>query len=439
MRILFIENRAKTFFWEAIAKKLQKSGHLIHWIIQNNSYLPETGELNIINYPQNEKIVNEEYSEVIQRIIKADRQVNFFGSKSTDYFYYYNEKIEQILQKVKPNIVFGESTAFHELLVIENCKNRNILYLNPSSCRYPLGRFSFYKYDSLDPYYGSNEILSEVQAIEILQSIVSRKVRPDYMKIVKPSRPDLFKERILKIRSYYNGEKYNTPSPITKFKIEKTRKANILHWDKIAMSNISDEKDFNILYPLQMQPEANIDVWGRKYRNQLEVIKALLHHTSEDCYIYIKPNPKSKYEITNELIAFVNNERRVILLKHEVKMGDVFSKIDLVVTVTGTIAIECILANKPVLTLVKTQNNYNRNCLYLENFGDLGSYINLIKKEKFPQLSTEEKVDFINLLNIKSYSGIISDPFSDRFSTSEENIDKIVRAFRDVLNSINVL
>ena len=51
-------------------------------------------------------------------------------------------KIKEILEEINPNIVYGESTAFHELLTILNCKRKDILYLNPSSCRYPKGRFS---------------------------------------------------------------------------------------------------------------------------------------------------------------------------------------------------------------------------------------------------------------------------------------------------------
>ena len=53
--------------------------------------------------------------------------------------------ISNAIEKIKPDLVFGESTLFHELLVINACKSRGILYLHPSSCRYPTNRFSFYK------------------------------------------------------------------------------------------------------------------------------------------------------------------------------------------------------------------------------------------------------------------------------------------------------
>jgi len=40
MKILFIENRHKTFFYEPIAKKLQEEGIEISWLIQNKEFTP---------------------------------------------------------------------------------------------------------------------------------------------------------------------------------------------------------------------------------------------------------------------------------------------------------------------------------------------------------------------------------------------------------------
>ena len=40
MKILFIENRHKTFFYEPIAKKLQEEGIEISWLIQNKEFIP---------------------------------------------------------------------------------------------------------------------------------------------------------------------------------------------------------------------------------------------------------------------------------------------------------------------------------------------------------------------------------------------------------------
>jgi hypothetical protein len=434
MKLIFVENRYKTYFFDAIAQKLCSNGHEIHWIIQNNQFLPKGKcKIHVINYPKNnlDSCLKEQY---IEDLIKSDRQQNHFNKADTSYFYYYNTEIEKILYDVKPDFVFGESTAFHELLTIANCKKQAILYLNPSTCRYPIGRFSFYEYDTLNPYGGSGELLSHSEAKGVIDQIIYRKTAPDYMKPASTSKATVIKDQIKKIYSYTKGETFNTPSPLIKFKLEKKRKKNILAWDINALKGIEGDGSFNILYPLQMQPEANIDVWGRSYRDQTNLIDQLSKSLPENVILYIKPNPKSKYELTPELIQLLESKSNVKYLHHTSKMDDILSLINLVVTVTGTIAIECVLSNKPVATLIKTINNEAKNCTFIESIErDLPNVIKSVKDGVFKTLTLEEKIDFINEINTSSYKGVISDPFSDKNCVSKENINNIKFAFEQIL------
>jgi hypothetical protein len=119
-------------------------------------------------------------------------------------------------------------------------------------------------------------------------------------------------------------------------------------------------------------------------------------------------------------------------------MDDVLPLIDLVVTVTGTIAIECVLSNKPVVTLVKTINNKAKNCKFIESIGiDLPEVIDLVKNNVFDVLTLEEKVNFINIINKSSFNGIISDPFTDANCISPSNMDNILKAFYTILDNKN--
>ncbi|MBQ4820083.1 hypothetical protein [Aquimarina sp. MMG016] len=440
MNILFIENRYKTFTYEAIGNLFIKDGFQVSFLIQNNYYAPKKEDFNchIIPFPDSKEL-NKEYkadSEIIN-IINSDRMQNFFHKKGTSYFYYYNEKIEEILDLVKPDVVFGESTAFHELITIKNCKKRNILYLNPSTCRYPKNRFSFYKYDTLEPYKGSNEELTYSQALEIINGIVNRSTKPDYMKVVKKSRSKNTKDKFSKTVSFIKGDTYNTPSPLVKFKIEKTKKKNIKRWDLLANEKIDKSKgELIMLYPLQMQPEANLDVWGRKHRDQLKLIQEISKNLlNKKTKLVVKPNPKSKYELSEALLDYAQTTDNITMLKHEVKMDDILADIDLVITVTGTIAIECILSNIPVVTLVNTINNEQGNCLYLNDLNDIPVVLEKVKNNTFPKISDNEKINFLNKLNKLSYEGRISDPFSYNRCLEEENLEKIYYAFKDILKT----
>lgn len=433
MTLLFIENRYKTFFFEAVAKKLKAKGFDVHFLIQNKNFTPKSNFKNhTINYPK--KSIDYITDINVERVIEIDRQQNHFNKKGKSYFYYYNNKINQIIEYVKPDVVFGESTAFHELLTIQLCKQREILYLHPTSCRYPQGRFSFYKYDTQEPYKGSGEILEEELALNIVNSIINRTAKPDYMKAARISKAAKINDRIKLVKGYIEGESYNTPNPIVKYKVEQKKTQNIAEWDSFALSEFKTSK-FTVLYPLQMQPEANIDVWGRKHRNQTQLVKSILKALPKETILVVKPNPKSKYELNEALIALIKNYKNCIALKHDTKMDDVLPNIDLVVTITGTIAIECILSNKPVITFIKTLNNRANNCVYLPKIEDLKSSIDKVKNSTFETIDDKEKTTFINLLNRTSYKGIISDPFVDANCIIDTNIENIENAFLNVLES----
>ncbi|WP_445386345.1 capsular polysaccharide export protein, LipB/KpsS family [Robiginitalea sp. IMCC44478] len=369
----------------------------------------------------------------LESIIQSDRQQNFFDNKNNDYFTYYSLKIEKILKEVKPDFVFGESTAFHELITVELSKTLNILYLNPSTCRYPTGRFSFYMYDSLSPYMGSGDILPDEEAWQIIQRIVKKESRPDYMKKTSSSKSKEWKDKLLKTGSYFMGEKYNTPNPLVKYKLEKNKKANIAQWEIGAISNIPDSSRMAVLYPLQIQPEANLDVWGRKWRDQTALIKGLADLLPEDTILYVKPNPKSKYELSDALVTLCQNHPKIIHISHGLDMELVFPKIDLVITVTGTIAIECILSNKPVLTLTETLNNSQPNCIYVDDLQAILPELDRIRQNTFPRISDSEKIAFINKLNSTSFEGEVNDPFTAPHSIEKKNREKILSAFRAIL------
>ena len=434
MKILFIENRFRTRFWREMASMLRQNGHEVKLIIQNKSYYSDKTNDILIPYPIDHNGETQDSRNL--PLIESDRNINYFNHKGTAHYDYYRKKIESIIDNIHPNVIFGESTAFHELITIDICKEKKILYLHPCTTRYPVDRFSFYKYDTLEPFLGSGEELCKRELFSIIDAITNRTTRPFYMakrKVTFASRFKRVKELLLLTKSYVEGEHYNTPNPIIKRKIEKLKNSMIRKWNKLAEERFIDlnTKKFKILYPMQMQPEANLDVWGRQHRNQLNTIKQFVENTPDDISIVVKPNPKSKYELSSELIEYINSEPRIIPIAHDKTMDVVLPIVDLVVTVTGTIAIECILSNKPIVTLVKTLNNDQRNCLYIHSIKDINSIITTVKNGSYPKLTEEEKNSFINILNSTSYNGY---PYETHLY--QDNLEDCLSAFSSVINSI---
>ncbi len=440
MRILFLENKQQTLFWEEVAARLQQNGDEIFWIVQNAGFTPDVGFQHVIPYPNGNGHMRSIQSDAeIQRIVSTDRGINYFGGDASHYDYYERE-ISRILDVVKPDVVFGEATLFHELLCVRQCRMRKILYLNPTSCRYPSGRFSFYLYDTPKPFLGSGEEYSEQEATSLAEKIARREIQPDYMN----GRPhawavrayETLRKNLQVTTCCFSGERYNTPSPISKIALELGQRMNRLRWERLSARPVSKNVALKILYPLQLQPENNIDLWGNGYRDQTKLLAGLLRATDENSLLVVKPNPKSKYELSDELLDLVGSSDRILVVPHRMSMGEVLKTIDLIVTVTGTIAIEATFADRPVVTLVETLHNSVPSCIHGRDLNNLSHVVRMVREGSFPRATAAQKVAFLNLLTKTSYAGIISNPYSCPSCVSDENVRQVRSAFGHVLDKI---
>lgn len=441
MQILFVENRYHTYNWNSIAQELINEGHNVGWIVQNKEFTPEIGKVYFINYPTKNDI-NFRDKEQFKNIIKSDRGDNYFSNKNHLYYRYYQNNINFILDDFYPDVVFGEATLFHELLTIELCKNLNIFYLVPWTTRYPNERFSFFKYDTLIPFGGSGESYSRNDAIEIIRKIKTRSLTPDYMKkkdtsIIKKIKSNVkYFKKIIK--GYYFGEKFNTPAPTKKLKLT-IKNFFVKHlWEKMSIKNIKKIKknNFKILYPMHMQPESNIDVYGRNYRNQNKVIKNILANIPSDVLILIKPNPKAKYEMNYNLIKLIKSHERLIPLSLNSKMSNIFELSDLIITITGTIALEAIFSNKPIITMVNFINYKIDNYIYINEFSKLYKYIEMVKKDNYPKVNLDEKIDFLNYIISTSYYGVIQSKPYELESWEKKYLEIVKESFIDILKRV---
>ena len=77
MKILFVENRYKTIFWEEIATRLIDDGHEIYWIVQNHFFKPKIGKSTILPYFKGQNIDSKRYSDNLNKIIRSNRGINY--------------------------------------------------------------------------------------------------------------------------------------------------------------------------------------------------------------------------------------------------------------------------------------------------------------------------------------------------------------------------
>jgi len=447
MKVAFVENRYKTFFWSAIADQLSKEGIEITWLVQNPVFMPKGYSkefLSLIKFPTKREFEPVNKASDLSRVKNSDRFINYFGGNDDHYGYYY-EQIEKWVEHEKPDFVVGESTLFHEMIVIDICKSRSIPYIHPSMPGYPGGRYSFYLYDTKQYLLGETCSLSDEQCLETADSIKNRERIPDYM--VPPSgqevdrchpMPGSVADRLKIFWGYFRGEKYNTPNPISKFLLNRNINRFLDEWDRISLISLETSSRY-VLYPLQMQPEANLDVWGQKYRDQSKLIESISSNLPDGWKLLIKLNPKTKYELSESLLSVVKKRDNIAALPLKMPMSEAFDGSSLVITVTGTVAVECFLSFKPLIQLGPGIVEPGKGCSSLNNFSDLKGIVQNIEQNKFILAEDTDRVDLIRKIYSSTYKGIISDPVNKPSVMSFDNIDSVKTAMLKVFNFKNIV
>jgi len=326
---------------------------------------------------------------------------------------------------------------------LEAARQLGIRFLLPGGTRYPVGRLHFFDYDTLDPVGGEGADLTDAELATMLDSIVERKVVPSYMEVVPQSMPkkkwQKLKNKILITTGWLMGERYITPSPFTKMKLERAHAQRCLVWESFAHARLPEALQTKpwVLYPLQMQPEANIELWGKPWSFQTEVIKrAAIALDKIGATLVVKPNPKSKYELTGELCELVKNTPNIVAISHATPMKSIFLHAPLVMTVTGTVTLECIFAGKPSAVLGKHAMTRYEGVEALSQPEDVAHVVEKIQANMVNAASKKTSKELLNYLHKNSYPATLWDQFSRPELMTRGNVETLTEAFVDVLTYV---
>lgn len=436
-RLLFVENRQKTWFWDAVAAGLQRAGYEIHWVRQSPVFTGKTGISHYIPLPRGADAAREAgpwYSD----IAASDRHCRNFGG-SPGHYAYYREWLQKVLNKIQPQAVIGEVTLFHELILSKLCCEQEIAYLHPVSARYPDRRLLVFRHDTQHIAATSGETMPEAEARKLADAIARRSTAPFYMRA--PSRQAALRKQLSLRLSHLRllagwiaGERFNTPSPWRRIRMTWQLRFHLKRWDRLARTVPAGKRA--ILYPLQMQPECNIDVWGRRFNDQTAVIASMLRASPDDVIVAVKGNPKAKYEVTAALLKLAECEPRLVLLPRGMAMAEAQRLTVGSVTVTGTIGFEAIFGSARCISLAHP--------LISEEFpefaaGDVaGAVTRLLEHPEAGRGNAALGARLIQRLSQLSFAGVVSDPTSHPVVMSGDNIETVTKALQRVIAALDV-
>ncbi len=429
-RITFVENKGKTVFWSAVADLLEQRGHVISWIVQNPLEGPPEKDRTIVKlrFPSAADMSDDA---PIPEAVETDRGRTLFGAGHGHYSHYQAE-IDRALGELGPDVVIGESTLFHELLIISACQDQGIPYLHPTGTRYPGGRMVIFTGDTQMPVAGSGEIWPEDRLYAFAEALRTGSTLPDYMRMPSRGAALLRKLRLLVGRSRtlagrMRGERFNTPSLARKIELSRGLKANLQAWRSLERTPDQDsDAGPVILYALQMQPEANIEVWGRPFHDQVAVIERCLSALPPNGQLAVKANPKAKYEVSNALLTLARSDRRVVLLPLDWQMPQAQAVAIGTVTVTGTVGYEAVFGRGRCVSL--------RHPMITEMFPSLHAdtpeeaVTRLLADPATGRGSPEMANQLLERIIATSFPGVINEPAYDVTCMSKENITRVCDA-----------
>lgn len=425
-------------FWSAVADLLEQRGHVISWIVQNALEAPpEKGRAIVkLRLPS---AVDMRADAPIPEAVETDRGRTLFGAGHGHYLHYQAE-IDRALRELRPDVIIGESTLFHELLIIAACQDQGIPYLHPTSTRYPGGRMVIFAGNTQTTVVGSGETWPEDRLQALAEAIQTGSKLPDYMRIPSRGAALLLKLRLLAGRTRslggrLRGERYNTPSLARKIALSRGLKVNLQAWRSLERApDQGPDAGPVILYPLQMQPEANIEVWGQPFHDQVAVIERCLSALPPNGKVAVKSNPKAKYEVSNALLALARSDRRVVLLPLDWRMPQAQAVAIGSVTVTGTVGYEAVFGRGRCLSL--------RHPMITEMFPSLHAdtpeeaVTRLLADPTAGRGCPEMARLLLDRIIATSFPGVINEPAYDMTCMSKENVTQVGDALERACDAV---
>jgi len=442
MRICFIANYSKTYLFDAIAKHLKLINIDVCWIVVNRKlyhYLLENyGADNVLyldrSYSNKQSAAVDDFC--INELIYGDRVLRYTMNHAVAYLTNIQLPIQDFITNKKINIFFGEHTWAHELVIKRMANRLGINYLDPQVARIPNGRFGFF-------YGESHEHLFKIAEDKPLNGIeVFGVQRPTYLNLNNSilAQQRSVKSRLNKAKRFITNENIDKADPtiisdqLLRFRLRVQLEINKEAYYLVKRCSFNEVKHTDyVFHTLHMQPESTIDVFGRYYENQYQMILNLWRKLPLGWKLVVKEHTNAigdrPYSFYNKVAKLPN----VYFVDERTNSHDLISKAKLVVTVAGTVAYEAALMQVPAVIFSKAFFCRLSGCSH-KTLKEL-ALCNTLKDwlQEFDS-RTDNRKEFCQFIQDNTFEGIMTDPVSDPSVLDEDNIKKLVSAFVTVIN-----
>jgi hypothetical protein len=403
--IIDLNDKPKRFFSEQKIVDFKKT-----WDIR--------GEVrNDLNHPDLKylKEFEEKYGINLWSIAFAERK--FYREFNEYYDFEYNEILsilekeckfyESILSEINPNFLLISATDWHHMyLLTEMCKSKKIKVLMLDLAK--IGKKCRLNDDF--EYSTTKKESNSLRTFNELQNYLKNESRASQAKAEATEFGGSFK---MKIKAFYelffkydsNYTKHYTnfgKTPLNMIFNEIRKIFKTKYRENFLKNNTKINLDIDrkiIYYPLHFEPERVLLIDSPQYTNQLEVILNIAKSLPVNHTLFVKEHPVMKVvgwrktSFYQEILDMPN----VILLDPFLENEKILKKCSLVITITGTTAIEAAFYEKPSIVLGKIwgESQLASSLLKITNIEDLPNTIQKALKQKININELNSYVDWI--------------------------------------------
>ena len=452
-------------FWE-VSKGLEKQGHRIFWITTAEPWTEwllghgvERKDILELVYTKVEFMGKSARDKVLAELVGCE-QVNettvnqammmdrfiLYKNKPdiNEYMLLYYRDIKKFLLSKSIHLVFAEPTHCNEILTSMICRELGVNFVAPWDMRYPHERVIFTHGILQSELIDSNTQASyeNDEGKQVIAKFREEQSAPFSFETLNREKVITLSKTLTIIRNRFKLLFISSRQNLTHHDISERlstavkRIVNSFYLKRIQeYDDLDNLKGKLAFYPLHVQPESSIDVKGSFYSDQLKLIKDIRRSLPFDITLLIKEHPNFLGQRSRSFFRQITRIPNVRLLSHSVSTFDIYKRISMLFTVTGTSAFEAGMLGIPAITFVPM---YFDGFSSIHHCGDV-TVLKPLVSTLLSKLDSDYEADgcFMTELLNKSFDAFWTTPLIDRKVLDRVNIQKLTKAFSSVADAFS--
>lgn len=455
MKVCFVTNHYKTFFFLAVAKRLEQwdvecvwvstSRRWTDWLLREGVSPEDICDISTRGerWTSSPPSVLGELPEMqVGALILADRYLRTRPVHDAEAYLTMSwQLVREFLLKHSVDVALGEATYGIECLIAQLAPGVGVKYLVPHTVRHPADRFTLFQ-GWRQAKFASSHAPSSEDVTLAAQFVQEYSLRPEQPKYFHANQGRL-KPRISWLGAPWRQHKLSRTDPYewtrpTLSRIVRDHVSRIWNGQLIrkfpfvTLESVLQRGRPYVLLTLHRQPEASLDVLGYQFSSQVDLVRRLAQEIPSPHMLVVKEHSNGLGDRGWRFYRDIRKFPNVVLVDPFTSSLELMQNAAITLSVSGTSAYEAALQGLPAATFADmffTEITLPGAPLRLED-GQLSSLLDVGRRANLPK-----RIDFVARLLANSRPGVIGSPFDTPGCMSSENVSLVAEGLMFLLGT----